>query len=504
MSDTTDPVGIAIEEAEETERTVSPFYAMQQLEKHVDSAPEDVRLFMALMEHAANAGDHPLAFDYADRAARLPDKNTPIVAQRIVNCMLELGRADEAVSMLTGLRGAYPGLIRGTTELLCASLMNAGRPAEAVGLLEGIMDEGRDLGVMWTSYGGVVNAAAKSMPASEIDARIDRVTRLMEHAPDEGSAGDRRLFARGEMFEARKDYAAALEDFLEAKERADARIGEGENDRIDNAHAVTQFATEKWIDALRENCAISTDRPVFITGMPRSGTSLTEQILSRHDSVGATGETLMPFNHLTSIAGSAAVPGLPHRLTRYTTPFLREGLTHYLGLLNRWDPNPARMTNKTPGHFHLMGVLHGVYGGARTIVTDRDPLDNVIGIFRRYLSEDGYGYAFDMGKIANAIRAKEIYLEHWAELFGERMMRVSLEEMSEDPDPVLREVQDFLDVPREETGKLVTPSSSDRSVKTFSTNQVRDALRDPRSEWMRAYRDLLPAYLKDRVMQNLP
>lgn len=500
-----DTVAAAIEDAQETARKVNALHAMKKLEEHTRSAPDDARLFMALMEHAANAGDHPRAFDYADKAARLPDKNTPAVAHRISNCMQELGRANEAVIMLEGIRKDYPGIFnQAMLTILSSSLVTAGRPDKAVHVFEEILDKDGDLGVLWTAYAGAINANAKSMSEGDIKARIDRITRIIEASTDEGEVADRRLFARGEMYEAVKDYPAALEDFLDAKERADRRIDEDANGRIACAQAVTAFSTEKWVNAVHENCAIDSDRPVFIMGMPRSGTSLTEQILSRHDQVNAAGENTMPFNYLFSVTGQPVGTNMPSRMAKFTAPFLKDGMSHYLDLLHRWDPTSLRVTNKTPGVFHAMGVLHGVMPGARTIVTDRDPLDSVIGVFRRYLSEGGYGYALDMGKIANAIRAKEIYLEHWAELFGERMMRVSLEGMSADPAPVLDEVQEFLGVPREETAKLITPTSSDRSVRTFSSNQVREGLRDPRSEWMRAYRDLLPPYLHDRIMANLP
>ena len=138
-------------------------------------------------------------------------------------------------------------------------------------------------------------------------------------------------------------------------------------------------ATTQAFDAarLREGPrASNTDpAPVFIVGMPRSGTTLTEQILDSHAEAYGAGERQALAPSFRALGGGWETPAAARRVARLGTPALDAEAERYLATLHVLAPDKRRIIDKMPGNFRLLGFAALLLPGARVIYCERDPRD---------------------------------------------------------------------------------------------------------------------------------
>jgi len=155
--------------------------------------------------------------------------------------------------------------------------------------------------------------------------------------------------------------------------------------------------------------------PVFIIGMPRSGTSLVEQILAGHPQVGALGERL---DFPDAIARVCGTPTMPASFSRYAarwsgTELHRVG-TLYLKTVRRVSLCHAeRVTDKLPANFQFAGLIHAALPNARIIHVRRDPIDTCLSLFSMLFSGHAQPYSYDLGELGRYYRIYEKVMAHW-------------------------------------------------------------------------------------------
>jgi tetratricopeptide (TPR) repeat protein len=164
--------------------------------------------------------------------------------------------------------------------------------------------------------------------------------------------------------------------------------------------------------------------PVFIVGMPRSGTSLVEQILASHPKVRALGERLTFNQSLANICGSSTLPpGLGQRTVQWSDAQLRKLGDLYLKAIGRDVPAAAaRATDKLPANFQHLGLIHAALPNARVIHTRRDPIDTCLSLFSVLFSGPGQPYSYDLGDLGRYYRAYEKVMAHWRSILPAGVM----------------------------------------------------------------------------------
>ncbi|MBL8763432.1 MAG: sulfotransferase [Phycisphaerae bacterium] len=226
------------------------------------------------------------------------------------------------------------------------------------------------------------------------------------------------------------------------------------------------------------NAGSPSDRPVFILGMMRSGTSLVEQMLAAHPRVTALGE----LDDINTLAHA-----LPQRLrTPARYPSAAAGLTpdlvgvlaaeHLRALESRADPARAdRITDKMPANYLHVGLIACLFPRATIIHCTRDPMDTCFSCYATQFSA-AHPYTNSLALMAIAYRQYVRLMEHWRTILGVRMLDVSYEKLVADPEAGARAVVEFCGLPWDPV--CLRFHESRRVVTTASIDQVRRPVYD--------------------------
>ena len=176
------------------------------------------------------------------------------------------------------------------------------------------------------------------------------------------------------------------------------------------------------------------ERPVLIVGMPRSGTSLVEQIIASHSAAAGAGER----DELPQL-----IAGLPGEPARWTRAAVDGAARHYLGCLGRAGPGAARVTDKLPQNFLSLGAAAHLLPGARVIHCRRDPVDTCFSCFRQNFHAT-HPWATSLEDLGLYWRGYSRLMAHWRRCEPLPMLEVDYERLVAEPEPVVREILGFL------------------------------------------------------------
>jgi Flp pilus assembly protein TadD len=348
--------------------------------------------------------------------------------------LIKLGRRDEARAALASFAGAPPALaplLQWRHVLLALGEKDADRARRHATLMEAGLDnryamlpEHRimghyDLAKFWSG--------------------LDEKARAFAH----WTAGHR-LLARFQPF-SRADHAAAIAATMETHDGA--RLVHG-------PHAANTDAT-----------------PVFVVGMPRSGTTLIEQILSAHPDIHGAGERLALARTFVRLGGGTDDAAAVRRIARLDAAMLDAEGAGYLRDLHAIAPGAKRIVDKMPGNFRYLGLASMMLPGARVIACDRDPRDIGLSIFT-YRFYGLHPYAHDLSDLGWYIAQQRRLMDHWREALPNPMLTVRLSDWVEDFPATLRRVLEFLEMPYDPACE--TFHEADRRVRTVSRTQVKE------------------------------
>ena len=224
--------------------------------------------------------------------------------------------------------------------------------------------------------------------------------------------------------------------------------------------------------ALDQQSQAERPRPVFVLGMPRSGTTLTEQILGSHPDVHGAGELSFmedTINEASRRTGKP-FPGLAQSLT----PALLDELgALYLGRLAARAGNEAVVVDKTPMNFQYIGFIARILPEARFIHCRRNPVDNCLSIFKLPF-EESHSYAHGLESLGRYYRRYAGLMEHWNRIVPDRIATVAYEDLVADFEAETRRLLEFLDLPF--SASVLAFHETRRIVKTPSASQIRQPI----------------------------
>ncbi|NIR30129.1 MAG: tetratricopeptide repeat protein [Gammaproteobacteria bacterium] len=226
--------------------------------------------------------------------------------------------------------------------------------------------------------------------------------------------------------------------------------------------------------AQRARFGVASETPVFIVGMPRSGSSLVEQILASHPDVVGAGELqeirVMIARFPETLGTSQPFPECVSSLDAPTAQSLAEG---YLEALRGRAGDALRVTDKMLGNFQHLGLIALLFPRARVIHCRRDPLDTCVSCYLQNFV-NGLRFTYDMEHLGIAYRGYERLIAHWREALPLRMLDVQYEALVADLEQVSRELIEFLELPWDE--RCLAFHEQERDVRTASFWQVRQPL----------------------------
>jgi tetratricopeptide (TPR) repeat protein len=172
--------------------------------------------------------------------------------------------------------------------------------------------------------------------------------------------------------------------------------------------------------------------PVFIVGMPRSGSTLVEQILASHRQVFGGGERPAFGQAVASLGSDGKPPSAPEGVAGLSGEQLRLLAARYLAGLASAAPSAGRVTDKTPENFLVLGLIHLALPNARIIHVRRDPVDTCLSCFSQLFTDD-QPYSYDLGELGRYYRAYQGLMKHWRRVLPDgAMLEVQYEELVTD------------------------------------------------------------------------
>ena len=228
------------------------------------------------------------------------------------------------------------------------------------------------------------------------------------------------------------------------------------------------YSRERLADGPRANNRDMT--PLFIAGLPRSGTTLMEQILSAHSAVHGAGERPDLHDGLSRLVGPPQQAGSVRKAAGLTAAALSAAARQYLVELHKLAPGARYIADKMPGNALHLGFIATLLPRARIILCERDPRDIALSIFQ--LRFFGYHpYAHDLRDLGWYIGEHQKLMDHWCEVLPLPILKVRLDDWVNDFQGTLKRVLDFLELPYEEACERFYETS--RKVRTASVDQVR-------------------------------
>ena len=305
------------------------------------------------------------------------------------------------------------------------------------------------------------------------DAEIAAMHRLLANDKRQPSNEAQLHFALGRAYEQRQQYAGAFTHYAagNALRRRDAPFDiEGFERRCARIRSV--FSAEFF--AARAGSGESNPAPIFIVGLPRSGSTLIEQILASHSRVEGTMELPNILNIVAELddmaPGRDAYPEAvaavaPGRLTALGARYLEETVALRSGR--------ERFTDKLPNNFSHVGLIHAILPRATIIDARRHPMDACFSTFKQHFAE-GQTFSYDLETLGRYYRSYLSLMDHWDAVLPGKLLRVQYEELVRDPEAGIRRLLAHCGLEFEPS--CLSFHETRRSVRTASAEQVRQPL----------------------------
>jgi tetratricopeptide (TPR) repeat protein len=332
-------------------------------------------------------------------------------------------------------------------------LLEEGRMGEGVDRLKRslALDPNDLLANYWLS-----EAISLRDPADPVFARAHRA------ASDPSLHPELRMYATftaGRVLDRAKQYDEAFR-FIEQGNQIGNKFHFGQTAKLASGFDSECKAASAYRKISRPNRPQTSDVPIFIVGMIRSGTTLLDQMLARHESIGSAGELRFWSNH-----GPKAMSN-PNRLKGLDRP--------YLETLKRSGEHLKRIIDKAPLNFRFLGPIHDAFPNAKMIHIRRQPLDTALSIFMMMHTRPP-AFAFSQARIVEAYRGYEKLMDIWRNhVPSEALLEVDYENLVSDAETIIRKTLAFLDL--EWDPSCLSTAEKSVAVRTPSLMQVRQPI----------------------------
>ena len=360
-------------------------------------------------------------------------------------------------------------------SLLGEVLIDLGRIKEAAALLREVLAKDAHN----------INAIVSLASAREAGDEEGDLERFEFALKDQGLEPEKRSAlhaALGQINDHRKKPREAFLHFMEANrlEKSDFNLVAFRQQIDDTISLFTPF-----FFLSKKGFGSDSERPILVVGMPRSGTTLTEQILSSHPLIEGAGE----LPDMKRLHDSVAPPAQwRQRITGLGEAKCKELSARYLAELDRHSRTAPRVVDKMPHNFLLLGFIALLFPRARIIHCRRDPMDNCVSCYTHRFNK-AHGYSTDMKTLGLYYREYRRLMQHWRKVLPLKMFELDYEEMIADQETMSRRLIDFAGLEWDDA--CLNFHQTERTVRTLSRWQVRQPIYKSSVQRWRKYDEFL-------------
>jgi tetratricopeptide (TPR) repeat protein len=394
----------------------------------------------------------------------------------LANALARAGYADRsaaAYAKSVALKPDAPGVQMGYAHVLKTLGDQMGALAAYRASIRGKPDSGE-------AYWSMANLKTFRFEPQEVAAMEEQVARA-----DLGESADIHFrFALGKAYEDRGDYDAAWRSYDAGNRRQRMLVSFDPLEMIQRQSEIMEVFTREFLEGHAGNGCDSPD-PIFVVGLPRSGSTLVEQILASHSAVEGTAE-LPELGRIATSIGRYRPDGVhfPKSLRDLRRKDWRDYGRQYIDDTRRHRVTARPFfTDKLPNNFVLVGLIHLILPNAKVINTRRHPLDSCLGAYKQLFAL-GQPFTYDVQDLAEYYKQYHAMMQHWHRVLPGKVLDVHYEETVTDLEGQVRRILEHCGLPFEES--CVRFHESDRAVRTASSEQVRRPIyRDALGKWRR-------------------
>jgi tetratricopeptide (TPR) repeat protein len=492
--------GIALQEQRKFKEAE---YCYQLVLRDNPKHPDALNLLATM---AVEAGQFTTAVELFQKVVRIAPKNL-VYQNNLANCYFRTNRPELAVPLLRKIIASNPKMSEALYNLARAyRALGKGQEAEQtyrrmlsfepdstlarIGLGEVLTDLGRmdEATIIFRSviadspnsvdaFTGLVAAHRFTPDDRDIDAILMMLDRGIGDLPQQTALHH----AAGKIYNDLNQYHDAFVHFAKAKEIVSRTFSIADYQRFTDK-TCQLFTVPFFLE--RRQYGNRSERPVFIVGMPRSGTTLTEQILASHSKIKGAGELVDMQRIERRITDTKRETDTYFdRITELSADQSLEHADTYLDTLKRHSRVALRVVDKMPHNFQLLGLIALLFPKASIVHCRRNPIDTCISCFTHNFSE-AHGYNSDLSNLGLYYREYSKLMSHWAKVLPLQIFDLQYERMVANQEATTRRLINFLGLDWEDN--CINFHLTERAVSTPSRWQVRQPIyRSSVQRWRR-------------------
>jgi tetratricopeptide (TPR) repeat protein len=447
--------------------------------------PENASLWSQLAQVGQKHFDERSAKAAAEKAIALTEQETGILRAEALVAMasvsIEEAQAESYYQQALAQVPDYVPACLGLGQLL----LQWGRVDEAISQFESVTARHPIAG-----YGALINAR-KFPDDEEVLARIEK----MAYIPSlQGAVSSSLLFDLAAVWEHRKDYAKAFHFANEANAASRKFLPYDAQKHTQHCVDIRRTFSEDFFKHTTDYGNLSTV-PTFVLGMPRSGTTLVEQILGGHPDIFVAGEIAILSNVIQKLNAWERHLGsgqhYPDCVRDLTTEQVQYFANEVLTELRQYAPEAKHIVDKLPHNFEHIGLIRLLFPNAPIIHVLREPRDVAVSnYFVDYQAKfGGMGFAYSLTDIGAQLRDYQALMRHWDAVLAKPILTIRYEDVVADTESAARKILAYLQL--DWTDQVLNYQNLERAVKTASVWQVRQPIYTTSTEKWRRYQAFL-------------
>jgi Tfp pilus assembly protein PilF len=447
---------------------------LQKSLKLAPNNPDANNTLGVMLNQEGNSSEAMAAFERAVNA----DPNNVRALKNLGSLLTDNNFPERALKVLLQLNTVEPGVAT-TLNRLGSNYMYLGEFDKAKAYFRETISLDPGHGGGWLS----LSELDREMTDADVHTMQDNLNN-----PEEGGLIAAALFR---VFERRKDFTIAGEYLVQANSQRRQQHAYNVSDEEETMARIAESIGPGFLEAAPLP-SVPGPAPIFVLGLPRSGTTLIEQILSSHSQVGGAGECNSVYKGLERLSAGPTVE-FPALLKKFRTrDYARLGQM-IIQVLQDANTGKPFVVDKTTSNYLYVGLIKRLWPDALIVHCQRDPMDCAWSNFRMQF-KSANEYSYDQQEIVRYFAAKERLMDHWRTLCPEGVLDLSYEDMVDDQEGQTRRLLDYCGLAWEDA--CLDFHENTRSVLTASSVQVRSPIYKTSLKAWEPYRDILQPMIK--------